>query len=477
MAAATNEVTGQEIEKDKTSTAVTDAGESKETAADGSEIKKWPGWPGDNVFRLVVPVDKVGSIIGKKGELIKKICEETRAKIRVLDGVAGTTDRVVLIFGKEELEAKISPAMDAVIRVFKRVSDFETDGTGSSTITTIRLLVPSTQATHLIGKQGASIKSIQETSGAIIRINTGDKLPHYATAEERIVDIQGESSKVLKALEAVVGHLRIFLVDRGVVPLFEKNSNATHAQVLAQAQALVQAHMSLSEAFNDKTLRINDKAPWTDAKAPWEMNDKAPWGDKSQPSTQTAQHSVGDYSLPLRHESLLLEQEPPLDTQIHRSSLSSLYRSEPSLSGPRSTGLGRSSIGALVTQMTQTMQIPLTYAENIIGVGGTNIAHIRRTSGAVLTVQESGTSRDEITVEIKGTSSQVQIAQDLIQEYIEGHKGSLISGYPSLDTELRSSSYSHLGPPSSLYPPPSQSYLGGGGYSSSGLGGYSGSRF
>ena len=61
------------------------------------------------------------------------------------------------------------------------------------------------------------------------------------------------------------------------------------------------------------------------------------------------------------------------------------------------------------------MQIPLEYAEDIIGVGGTNIAFIRRTSGAILTVQESRGLPDEITVEIKGTSSQVSTAQQLIQ--------------------------------------------------------------
>lgn len=65
--------------------------------------------------------------------------------------------------------------------------------------------------------------------------------------------------------------------------------------------------------------------------------------------------------------------------------------------------------------MAQTMQIPLAYAEDIIGVGGSNIAYIRRTSGAILTVQESRGLPDEITVEIKGTSSQVQAAQQLIQ--------------------------------------------------------------
>lgn len=68
-----------------------------------------------------------------------------------------------------------------------------------------------------------------------------------------------------------------------------------------------------------------------------------------------------------------------------------------------------------LNQITQTMQIPLSYAEDIIGIGGANIAYIRRTSGAILTVQESRGLPDEITVEIKGTSSQVQAAQQLIQ--------------------------------------------------------------
>jgi len=50
-----------------------------------------------------------------------------------------------------------------------------------------------------------------------------DEVQFYATADERIVEIQGETLKVLKALEAVVGHLRKFLVDHSVLPLFERN--------------------------------------------------------------------------------------------------------------------------------------------------------------------------------------------------------------------------------------------------------------
>jgi poly(rC)-binding protein 2/3/4 len=57
--------------------------------------KKWAGWPGDNVFRLLVPVQKVGGIIGRKGEFVKKMCEDTRSRIKVLEGVPGTPERIV----------------------------------------------------------------------------------------------------------------------------------------------------------------------------------------------------------------------------------------------------------------------------------------------------------------------------------------------------------------------------------------------
>ncbi|KAL5099002.1 hypothetical protein RYX36_003329, partial [Vicia faba] len=150
--------------------------------------------------RWSVPVGKVGSIIGRKGELIKKLCEETKARVRVLDADLGTLDRVILISGKEELEAAISPAMDAAVRIFKRVSglseiDSEIKGFAGVTVCSIRLLVPSTQAISLIGKQGSLIKSIQESSGASVRVLSVDEVQYFATTEERIVDLQGEALK------------------------------------------------------------------------------------------------------------------------------------------------------------------------------------------------------------------------------------------------------------------------------------------
>lgn len=66
-----------------------------ENGSGGGEEKRWPGWPGENVFRMLVPSKKVGGIIGRKGEYIKKTCEETKARIKILDGLPGSTERAV----------------------------------------------------------------------------------------------------------------------------------------------------------------------------------------------------------------------------------------------------------------------------------------------------------------------------------------------------------------------------------------------
>jgi poly(rC)-binding protein 2/3/4 len=60
--------------------------------------KRWPGWPGDSVFRILVPAHKVGAIIGRKGEFIKRMCEESKARIKILDGPPGVPERAVSVY-------------------------------------------------------------------------------------------------------------------------------------------------------------------------------------------------------------------------------------------------------------------------------------------------------------------------------------------------------------------------------------------
>lgn len=66
-------------------------------------------------------------------------------------------------------------------------------------------------------------------------------------------------------------------------------------------------------------------------------------------------------------------------------------------------------------QITQQMQIPLSYADAVIGTAGASISYIRRASGATVAIQETRGVPGEMTVEISGTAAQVQTAQQLIQ--------------------------------------------------------------
>ncbi|KAL0738991.1 hypothetical protein Bca4012_015201 [Brassica carinata] len=408
-----NETTGSFPESNQPDSLAT------ETAPDA---ERWPGWPGDCVFRVIVPVSKVGAIIGRKGDIIRKMCEETRARIKVLDGPTTTPDRIVMISAKEEPEAYMSPAMDAVVRVFRRVSglpdsdDDEDVQNAGSAFSSVRLLVASSQAINLIGKQGSSIKSIVENSGASVRILSDEDTPFYAAKDERIVDLQGEALKIVKALEGVVGHLRKFLVDHSVVPLFEKQYLARVSQI-RQEEPLANNKSSLHAVLSNAI----------------------------------------ESDLLARREPLFLERDTRVESFVQPSGVS-IYSQDPALSARHSPGLSRVS-AAFVTQVSQTMQIPFSYAEDIIGLEGANIAFIRRRSGCTITIQESP-HPDQITVEIKGTSPQVQTAQQLVQEFISNHKEpvSVSGGYARVDA-----GYVPTYPPqlsNRQEPPLSSSYMG-----------------
>jgi poly(rC)-binding protein 3/4 len=81
----------------------------------------------------------------------------------------------VMISAKDELDAELPPAVDGLLRVHKRITD-GLDGEpdqpqrGAATVGPTRLLVPASQAGSLIGKQGATIKSIQDASKCVLRI-------------------------------------------------------------------------------------------------------------------------------------------------------------------------------------------------------------------------------------------------------------------------------------------------------------------
>ncbi|EFJ08973.1 hypothetical protein SELMODRAFT_428421 [Selaginella moellendorffii] len=330
--------------------------------------RKWPGWPGDNVFRLIVPLHKVGAIIGRKGEFVKRMCEETRSRIKILDGVPGTLERIVLVSAKEDPEATISPAMDGLLRVHRRVTE-GSSGDGEpvehiilpSGLVQSRLLVTATQAGSLIGRQ--------------------EELPLCALADDRMVEVQGEILKVQKAMELVVSHLRKFLVDRSVLQLFEFNVSFAGSRSIGYKVhngELQRAMSSQVQGQQAAAIATSWATPTVAATTPYSSTDY--YADQAQSQHYAVSMYGGD---PGRVDVTSTTPAPPAES------------------------------------VSQQLQVPLLYADAIIGTAGANINYMRRTSGATISIQETPNAPGEMTIEVHGQSTQVQTAQQLLQELQE----------------------------------------------------------
>jgi len=149
-------------------------------------------------IRMIMSGEEVGSIIGKGGEIINSIREESGAKIHISDG--SVPERIVTVTG----------STDAILKAFSLIAKkFEEDGpekngenSGKSssasnsskptTGTSLKLIVPASQCGSLIGKGGGKIKEIREVTGASVQV-ASELLPN---STERTVTIGGPRNSI-----------------------------------------------------------------------------------------------------------------------------------------------------------------------------------------------------------------------------------------------------------------------------------------
>jgi len=154
-------------------------------------------------IRMIMSGKEVGSIIGKGGEIINSIREESGAKIHISDG--SVPERIVTVTG----------STDAILKSFTLISKkFEEDGpekngessgksssastsskSGSSGVS-LKLVVPASQCGSLIGKGGSKIKDIREVTGASVQV-ASELLPN---STERTVTIGGTKTNITQCI-------------------------------------------------------------------------------------------------------------------------------------------------------------------------------------------------------------------------------------------------------------------------------------
>ncbi|KAL8531985.1 hypothetical protein ACS0TY_008550 [Phlomoides rotata] len=175
----------------------------------------------DTIYRILCQSKKIGSVIGKGGNIVKALREETRAKITVSDSVPGSEERVITISSPSDKQAKRSgnngdrvkgfdavqphcAAQDALLKVHDRIVEEDLgaagNGNGDETMVSARLLVSTNTVGCLLGRKGDVIQRLRSETGANIRVLPADHLPACAMSNDELVQVSGKSAIVKKAL-------------------------------------------------------------------------------------------------------------------------------------------------------------------------------------------------------------------------------------------------------------------------------------
>ncbi|XP_032905640.1 poly(rC)-binding protein 3-like isoform X4 [Amblyraja radiata] len=312
-------------------------------------------------IRLLMHGKEVGSIIGKKGETVKKMREESCARINISEG--SCPERIVTITGPT----------DAIFKAFSMIANkFEEDISASMTNSTVaskppvtlRLVVPASQCGSLIGKGGSKIKEIRETTGAQVQV-AGDMLPN---STERAVTISGTPDAIILCVKQICVVMLESPPKGATIPYRPKPASAP--VIFAGGQ--VRADNILASAGNHSILAHHQPAP--------------------------AYAVQGQFAIP----------HPDL-TKLHQLAMqhtpfTPLGQTTPGFPGLDATGQTSS----------HELTIPNDLIGCIIGRQGTKINEIRQMSGAQIKIANAIEGSTERQITITGSPANISLAQYLI---------------------------------------------------------------
>ncbi|XP_077348017.1 poly(rC)-binding protein 3-like isoform X1 [Lithobates pipiens] len=347
-------------------------------------------------IRLLMHGKEVGSIIGKKGETVKKMREESGARINISEG--SCPERIVTITGPT----------DAIFKAFSMIAlKFEEDINASmtnSTVTskppvTLRLVVPASQCGSLIGKGGSKIKEIRESTGAQVQV-AGDMLPN---STERAVTISGTPDAIIQCVKQICVVMLESPPKGATIPYRPKPASGP----IIFAGGQVRADTILASAGNHAVLAQPQPAPFG-SRQPWRGGNlhEQHGGGQAQliflkrPEAFAIQ---GQYAIP----------HPDL-TKLHQLAMQHSPFTPLGQTTPGFPGLDATS-----PTSSHELTIPNDLIGCIIGRQGSKINEIRQMSGAQIKIANASEGNGERQVTITGSPANISLAQYLINASLE----------------------------------------------------------
>ncbi|XP_017072318.1 poly(rC)-binding protein 3 isoform X10 [Drosophila eugracilis] len=321
-------------------------------------------------IRLIMQGKEVGSIIGKKGEIVNRFREESGAKINISDG--SCPERIVTVSGTTNA---IFSAFTLITKKFEEwCSQFNDVGKVGKTQIPIRLIVPASQCGSLIGKSGSKIKEIRQTTGCSIQV-ASEMLPN---STERAVTLSGSAEQITQCIYQIC-LVMLESPPRGATIPYRPKPQVTGPVILANGQAF--------------TIQ----------------------GNYAVPTQEVAKNPLASLA------ALGLAGMNPASTGgiNHTAALAALAGSQLRTANPANRA----------QQQQHEMTVSNDLIGCIIGKGGTKIAEIRQISGAMIRIsncEEREGGNTDRTITISGNPDSVALAQYLINMSVELQKANLL---------------------------------------------------
>ena len=166
---------------------------------------------GHGLVKMLVPAYAAGSIIGKQGQTISQLQKETGIGIKLSkpkDFYPGTLERIALIQGKVDNNS----VNEVVNFIINKVIDFpipkELIMTNSDRPKQVKIIVPNSTAGLIIGKKGATIKNIMESSNAKVQMTQKPDSLHMQPLLERVITVCGEREQLITAVDMILEKIK-----------------------------------------------------------------------------------------------------------------------------------------------------------------------------------------------------------------------------------------------------------------------------
>ncbi|XP_036619975.1 poly(rC)-binding protein 2-like isoform X1 [Trichosurus vulpecula] len=330
---------------------------------------------------LLIHGKEVVSIIGKKGESVKKMREESRARINTSEG--NSPERIITLAGPTNA---IFKAFAIIIdKLEEDISRSMTKSTAASRPTvTLRLVVPASQCGSLTGKRGCKIKEIRESTGPQVQV-AGDMLPN---STERAITIAGIPQSIIECVKQIC-MVMLESPPKGVTILYPSKQSISPV---------------IFSGGKDKYSMGSDSASFPHT-TPFMCLNPDLEGPPLEAYTIQGQYAIPQQDLTKLHQLAMQQSHFPM---MHgNTAFSGIESSSPEVKG--CWGLDASA-----QTTSHELTIPNDLIGCIIGHQGTKINEIRQMSGAQIKIANPVEGSTDRQITITGSAASVSLAQYLI---------------------------------------------------------------